>query len=360
MSDALKKMRGLLSDVAALEQQLTQACHHLAILLADPPSDLRSGAIRGAALPIFRHSGRYDRLVRQLNGVGHLVQMDDPLKATARRQLMQHGLTRSRMFPAVEAMVARQTWPASFAPLVTRAMEVTQHRPSGMANAVMQALFSLSNPQAPALAVPGAESHADIALPGAYFFELMEAAQRILLAQGHDGPMRFLDMGCGGGSKVVAALGAFEEARGADSNPAYVAAARAFLTQLGHDPDLIEEADALRYDKYGEFDVIYFYRPLKAPELAAQMEARVIDQARPGAVIVAPLNMTLGRGSRAASRVVDSIFVAHASPDQARDLCERATGLGSEHKPEDVHDAQALGFWAPVILQSRRNGFSLY
>lgn len=359
MSDAFEKMQTVLSDLQALEQDLTQACNHLAAVLADPPSDLRTGAIRAATLPLFRHRARYSQLVQRLNSVGHLAKADTPLQGEARRQLLRHGLTRSQMWPAIEAMVARQTWPASFAPLVTRAMEYNQNRPLGMINAAMQALFELSNPQAQATAIPGQQSYSDIPLSGAHFFELIDAAQRILLAQGHAGPMRFLDMGCGGGSKVVAALGAFEDARGADFNPAYVTAAHTFLTQLGLDTGLIEQADALTYDRYGEFDVIYFYRPLKSPDLAARMEARVVEQARPGAVIVAPLNITLGRGVSAAARVADTIFVAHASAEDTRALHDRASLLGSEHKPGIVHDKKALGFWAPVVLQSQRNGFCL-
>lgn len=339
-----------MDDLIALEQTLMSACARLATVLAQSPGEARTGALRAAAPDVFRHRPQYQQAIQTLRG---------PVMPGDAHQQLQFSTYRAGIWQAVEALVARQSWASSFPPLITRLDDLTRKRHGGMVNAAVQALFDLSNDAADPDARDRDKSYADIPLPGDLFVELLTTAQRLLLAQGHAGPMRFLDVGCGAGSKLVIANGAFEKVHGFDFNPAYVEKGRAFLQRCGLPDAGIQRADALDYDDYGAWDVIYFYRPLKDPTLAARMEARVLEQARPGAVIIAPMSLTIGRSNAAAARIEDPVYIAGATAEQARDLRKRAIGLGCERRPGTIHDENMLGFWAPVVLQSQANGFDL-
>jgi trans-aconitate methyltransferase len=90
---------------------------------------------------------------------------------------------------------------------------------------------------------------------------------------------RFLDVGCGPGTRMLLARDIFGlDVKGFDRVPAYVAAAREneLFTTL---------EDALEYKSYGEFDFIWMNRPIRDQELQGRLEAKVWDEMSPGAVI---------------------------------------------------------------------------
>lgn len=92
---------------------------------------------------------------------------------------------------------------------------------------------------------------------------------------------RFLDIGCGVGTKMMLAQDIFGlSVYGVERVPEYVAAAR----KRGL---VVEEADALGWNGYGDFDVVFFNRPFFDVERQAQLEQQVYRDMKPGAVVIA-------------------------------------------------------------------------
>lgn len=90
---------------------------------------------------------------------------------------------------------------------------------------------------------------------------------------------RFLDVGCGPGTRMLLARDIFGlEVRGFDRVPEYVGAAQ----KLGLE---VTQEDALEYKGYGYFDLIWMNRPIRDHELQGRLEAKVWDEMSPGAVI---------------------------------------------------------------------------
>lgn len=90
----------------------------------------------------------------------------------------------------------------------------------------------------------------------------------------------FLDIGAGVGTKMLLAreiLGL--DVHGIERVPEYAAQAR----QLGLD---VEEADAAGWKGYGDYSLIWFNRPFRDRDAQAGLEARVWEEAAPGAVVI--------------------------------------------------------------------------
>lgn len=91
---------------------------------------------------------------------------------------------------------------------------------------------------------------------------------------------RFLEIGCGPGSKMlIAEEQFFLDAYGFDRVPEYVAAAEQAGLQ-------VEVADAATWEHYGEFDVIWMNRPFRDPVPEYQLELKVWADMAPGAVLM--------------------------------------------------------------------------
>lgn len=95
-----------------------------------------------------------------------------------------------------------------------------------------------------------------------------------------DGGDRFLEIGCGPGTKMMLADSIFDlNVQGVERVPEYVAQAR----QMGL---LVHEADAADWKGYGEYDIVWFNRPFRDREAQAALEALVWDELRTGAVVM--------------------------------------------------------------------------
>lgn len=91
---------------------------------------------------------------------------------------------------------------------------------------------------------------------------------------------RFLEIGCGPGTRMLLARELFGlDVFGFDRVPEYVAAVE---HEFGY--DVICE-DALEYKNYGEFDFIWFNRPIRDQKLQGQLEAKVWDEMAHGALV---------------------------------------------------------------------------
>ena len=134
--------------------------------------------------------------------------------------------------------------------------------------------------------------HADIPLPFTRFQALVQLSRRLARAAGRVGPLAFLDVGSGVGLKVLQAAQVFERAEGLEYDAARAEAAAAMLLGSGA---VSHTGDALNYDDYGRFDVIYAYRPLADDILMQEAEARILSQVKPGTVMIMPYSHFEGR-----------------------------------------------------------------
>lgn len=91
---------------------------------------------------------------------------------------------------------------------------------------------------------------------------------------------KFLDVGSGSGMKTKVASVLFD-AYGIDINEEHVAFAQKFVNN-------IKLQDALTFENYGDYDLIYFYGPFKNDNLQKQLEDKIHNQMRQE-TLVAPI-----------------------------------------------------------------------
>jgi SAM-dependent methyltransferase len=93
---------------------------------------------------------------------------------------------------------------------------------------------------------------------------------------------RLLDVGCGIGNVLLFAeqLGFDVHGIEKDDYP-YRIAARLFGAER------IEQADIWSYDRYGDFEVIYYYRPFSDREPQLRFEKMIEDRLQPGGLLIA-------------------------------------------------------------------------
>lgn len=96
-------------------------------------------------------------------------------------------------------------------------------------------------------------------------------------------PGKFLDVGCGIGSKLLVAQSYGFQVSGLEVRPEYVSVARIICPNA----DVIL-GDAMEFTRYGEYDFIYCYRPFKEDSKEDQLEDRIIAQMKSGAWVFLP------------------------------------------------------------------------
>lgn len=205
----------------------------------------------------------------------------------------------------------------------------------------------------------GAEAHgcfADIPLAQSLFLKEAHAAMRILRALRPGETTRFLDVGCGAGLKVISAARYFDRAVGLEFDPGYAARARLLFGDLHHDRCRVIEGDALTFERYHDYDVIYFFRPLRDDAMLARMEQRVLDQARPMTLIIAPYRIFEDRlAGYDCVHLAGHVFLTGATDAQARRLRRDAELIGPDVPLGP--DANVPVLWDRLVAASRRNGF---
>lgn len=224
---------------------------------------------------------------------------------------------------------------------------------------IEKAFHKLANPQAQdeASAIHGC--FADIPMPLKLFDALMSSAYRVSLVQDRAAPVRFLDVGCGGGTKVFAATRYFPEAVGLEYDPGYAKAAQQTMRVIKAKQCSIIHGDALTFESYGDYDVIYFYRPIHSDELLSAMQQRIIQNSRPGTILVAPYNtgFTTHRAMTCA-QIDGPIFVAGLSQAEADQLNIDAQATDTDLLKRNADYRFETGFWAPILNTASFNGES--
>lgn len=126
--------------------------------------------------------------------------------------------------------------------------------------------------------VPGDGVHFRfISLAGCHFVLSIERAIAALRPTA-EGQLRFLDVGAGIGTKLLVAEGLGLRATGIEIRPEYIEVARRLELN-------VELADAMTWDRYAEFDIVYAYRPMMTQESQAVLDARIQTMMRPGGVL---------------------------------------------------------------------------
>jgi len=95
-------------------------------------------------------------------------------------------------------------------------------------------------------------------------------------------PPRFLDIGCGIGNVLLIAEQFGFDVRGIEKDPYSFPIAARLIGQ-----DKIFQADIWSYEGYGDFEVLYYFRPFCQREQQLRFERLVEDRMRPGAVLIA-------------------------------------------------------------------------
>lgn len=104
---------------------------------------------------------------------------------------------------------------------------------------------------------------------------------------------KFIDVGCGIGSKLVLAysVGNYkglhsEDLYGIEKDPRYLEVAKTLLDEAGIRGAHLIKGDFFHHT-YKPYDIIYFYGPLMDHEKEVKLETLILDTAKPGAYVIA-------------------------------------------------------------------------
>ena len=226
-----------MSQVALhLDQCATQRC----------PNDLREAL---SALKLKRRKlAQFLRIAAQ--------QFDNsanqgPTLRAARKEISRAN-TRLRHANRVEAVVDQQIAPKRHA--LVAPDNPKSRGPDVMDRVVMlflDAVHQLANPMAHTQSRSASDQgfHRDIPWPMHPFTKLIGAARRICLAQRKSGVLRFLDVGSGGGTKVLAASACFDVCDGLEFERDAVDAGSALFAALDQTQCQLFHGDALKSAK---------------------------------------------------------------------------------------------------------------
>lgn len=196
----------------------------------------------------------------------------------------------------------------------------------------------------------------DISLPQSIFIEHVHAAHRVLLAKRLKHPTRFLDVGCGGGLKVLSAARFFDWADGLEYDGGYVDTAKHLFDLGGAGTCDVIHADGLTFGQYDRYDVIYFYRPMRDYEVLHRLEEQIVNTALPGTLIIAPYLMFDHRYKElGCGRIANRLYATQTS-QSAADALRRAaekTGVSVTKR-----DQKFSSIWDPILDISRARGFA--
>ena len=193
----------------------------------------------------------------------------------------------------------------------------------------------------------------DIPLGSVSFMSHAHVAYRAALAQKRTRPLRFLDVGCGGGIKVLLAAGLFDEAVGFDYDAAYVDAAQASFARMGAQRCQAFRGNGLEFEDYAGFDVIYLFKPMSDPGALARLEARIVDDARPGTIVIAPYQeFFLRHEGHNCHRLQGAVYITAQSEAAVRELHAEACRMGPDVRSPDCGVHQAHPQWLRALFMA--------
>ncbi|GIX12137.1 MAG: hypothetical protein KatS3mg118_0096 [Paracoccaceae bacterium] len=346
--------------LAALLDELAAAAGQAAAILGAPVARRDGAALAGAAMRIEALKLPLGAALRRAEAAGaarnawaasRRAGAADAPEAVARLTLRRWGETMA----ALRAVCAGARTPLA----VETDPADPRHAQGRVIDEAYNALHFALRAEVQADPAVAAGAFPDVPLGASLFAGHAHAAWRIMAALGRSGSARLLDVGAGAGSKVAIAARIFAEADGLEIDPGYAAAARRLLggRLLGNARCI--EADALRFDGYDRYDVIYLYLPIRDRQRMEALEERIVAAARPATVLIAPYAgfharaAELGVQTLAGALAVTGIPAAEAAA-LARDA-ERTGPLLPG--PERLGEDRGGGVLAPLRRALRLNGF---
>lgn len=344
-------MRDPLEEALTLQAKLAELTGALAAEIARPASQRDNDALRRDWAEACRHRPKLASLFRKLRKIKAQQNAGPGLRQqdSHKQQLQETRLLgkRLKLWADVDVLINRHIDPNPV-PLIT---DRDENISDPALTQIYQALHRLANPNTQA---PDAADHgcfADIPMSIQSFELMIQAARRTLLALGRSSDLRFLDVGAGGGTKVFAASRTFDHCDGLEYDAGYAAAGAATLALISPDkPCRIHQGDGLTWTGYDQYDVIYFYRPLRDDDALAKLENHIISQARPGTVVIAPYNTFLdARKGFACAMVEEPLFITGMTQSEADRLRTEAERVGCEPPRRSQSFAFDTGFWEPLL-----------
>ena len=142
---------------------------------------------------------------------------------------------------------------------------------------------------------------------------------------------KVLDLGCGDGSL----LQYLKQTRsvsdiGLEIDTGYVASAQKLLEKAGLRSNAVFQADALTFDDYSDYDIIYFFKPIKDTNLLRQLENRIVATSKPGSILIAPYSdFELRFAELDCSHIAGHLYITQTEPDVANDIKLKAEHIGT-------------------------------
>ncbi len=224
-------------------------------------------------------------------------------------------------------------------------------------DAVFDQLHELFAPQSQSTDARDYGCFADITLPNSTFIAYAHAARRVLLAKQPLKPSRFLDVGCGTGFKVMMAAKYFDRCDGLEYDPAYAEGAKSFFDRAHLQTCRAFQADGMEYTEYDDYDVIYFYRPMREDDQLRLLETQILKHTRPGTLIIAPYKVFESRfKDYGCARICGWLYITETSPSDAEILLKKAELTGAFIGKVPQHGRGVLD---PILTASATKGFGL-
>lgn len=200
--------------------------------------------------------------------------------------------------------------------------------------------------------------YTDIPLPATIFMADSQAAFRVALAQRAGHPIRFMDVGCGGGTKLLLAAQIFETVHGLEFDPGYVRAARQMAATLDLDDVEIFQADARAFERYSDYDVLYFFQPMADPAGLRELEDHISRRAREGTILMAPYSQFHSRAAElGCGHIAGNLFLARRSQEEADVLRDTASRMGTTLTQQIPMTRKDFWFFEPIVMGLLANGF---
>jgi SAM-dependent methyltransferase len=306
------------------------------------------GPVEGLAGTLAAHRAEAARLAAE-----------PPLRTTPGAALARRARNlRLRRWQTVERAVADciagHVWPL-FAPAPPR-LDLAGEQARLVASLLTRTHFAVRPPEQEAAAVAHG-CYPDQPLDAARFVAYAHVAFRLCLARRQPRPLRFLDVGCGGGLKLAAAAEFFDAAVGLEFDAGYAAAATRALAGMAAGRCEVIRTDALQFDGYGRFDVLYLYEPMRDAGKLRQLERAIVSAAADDAIFIAPYQgFAMQAESLGLRRFAPAVYLRDAGPQAAAELEEDTLHIGPQVIGPDLVAPDALGWLQPLWLACAANG----
>ena len=144
---------------------------------------------------------------------------------------------------------------------------------------------------------------------------------------------------------------------GLEYDEAYARAGQKTLEITGAHHSTVYHGDGRTFDGYGDYDVIYFYRPMQEDHMLQEMERHMIGTARPGTILIAPYTFALGARAGLDCTILDEpLFITGMTQAEADQLRHDARRTGYEIVRRACDFEFDPGFWSPVLDAASFNG----